>query len=201
MTLTYVISLALLVAATSGGVLLRRYLISRRLQRQLASVRLTTELWRQINLLPANLVSRPVRDAVATVFATTATLLTGSPFASMVENLRSQANQIRLRRPAPAATLLPANIGRLFEKVEQQLARASALNLLSARDYALANSAIVLARELAGVDILVQESQVAAVLKDHERSEQLRAQALARCARLPAKTAEEVRRRVQASAA
>jgi len=59
----------------------------------------------------------------------------------------------------------------------------------------------VLAMELAGVDILVQEAQVAAVLKEKERSEQLKAQALAHCARLPAKTAEEVRRRVQATLA
>lgn len=199
--MAYAFWLLFLSALAGAGILLRRRLLAHRIERQIQAVRLATELGRQLKVIPGNLLSWPMRDGCGIILENTARLIDGSPLASLADGLRHDARLLRASRATPAAALLPANIRRLFENLERQLARASTLRLIEAREYALAHSAVLLAMELAGVDILVQEARVAAVLKEKERSEQLKAQALARCARLPAKTAEEVRKRVQASVA
>jgi hypothetical protein len=199
--MAYVIWLLLFSALTVAGFFWRRRWHAKHLERQIQAVRLATDLTRQIKVIPANLISWPMRDGLAIVLETAATLVERSPLETLADSLRRDARQLRASRITAPATLLPANIRRLFGNLDQLLARAGELRLIGSREYALAHSAIVLAMELAGVDILVQEAQVAAVLKEKERAEQLKAQALARCARLPSKTAEEVRRRVQATLA
>ncbi|MBM4205288.1 MAG: hypothetical protein FJ194_14230 [Gammaproteobacteria bacterium] len=199
--MVYVIWLLFFIGLGISGFFLRRRMHANHLERQILAVRLATDLSRQIKVIPANLLSWPMRDGLAIVLESTAALVAGSPLGSLTDSLQKDARQLRASRSTAAVTLLPANIRRLFENLDRQLARAGELRLIGTREYALAHTAIVLAMELAGVDILVQEAQVAAVLKEKERSEQLKAQALAHCARLPAKTAEEVRRRVQATLA
>ncbi len=199
--MAYVFWLILLTAVAAGTFFLRRHRQARKMDRQMQSLRIASELGRQIKVISTSLLSWPMREGCAIVFETTAALLASSPLESLADNLRREARLLRASRPTASATLLPANIRRQFENVERQLVRVSQLKLIQAREYALAHSAMVLAMELAGVDILVQEARVASVLKEKERSELLKAQALACCARLPAKTAEEMRKRVHASVA
>jgi len=192
----------LAIALVCGAALwLRRLHNTRSLRRQLATVQIATELWRQSRVLPQGILSSPIRDALSMVFTNSAARLADGPFARLAETLTSQALEIRVSsRPAgtPVAASVPANLGRMLESLKTLLARASGAGLVQPREYALASSALTLAVELANVDILVVEARRALVLRERSRSDQLKAQVLAMCARLPAKTAEEVRKRVQA---
>ncbi len=196
-------------ALAAGGAFGYRYLRQRTLQGHLSAIQITSDLWRCVTGLSDHLLPQSVRGAIVTALRQAASRLEGGPFARYGATLLQQAsflargssNQQAIPEVMFARPGSPQDSSSTLRTIEQLLKQAAAIDLITHRDAAMAHSSLRLAHELASVDWLVQEARRAMLLRERPRMEALKAQALAHCARLPSKTAEEVRKRVQSGLA
>lgn len=202
----WLVALSVLSAA---GVFGYRYSRQRMLHGHLSAVQITSDLWRCVAALPEHLLTQSVREAVVNSLREAAARLHDSPFERYSATLAQQASflarnasnhqaipEVMFTRPGSAQD----SAGTL-RTLEQLMKQAAAINLITHRQAAMVKSSLRLALEIANVEWLVQEARRAMMLRERPRMEALKAQALVHCARLPAKTAEEVRKRVQSGLA
>ena len=201
--------LVVVAAVATGGVFGYRHWRQRQLHRQLSAIQITSDLWRAVSIVPDAMLPAAVRTAVVSALKQAAERLAEGPFARYAATLKQQA--VFVARGSANADAIPEvtavrsgasrDTGSALRAMEHLLRQAAVIELISARESALAISSLRLAHELASVEWLVQEARRAMLLREKSRMEALKAQALAQCARLPAKTAEEVRKRVHAGLA
>ena len=202
--MVFVYWLLALGALASAGVFGYRLWRQRTLQHQLSAVQITSDLWRCVSALPEHLLPQAVRSAVVGSLRQAATRLQNGPFERYSATLAQQATflsrgasnhqsipEVMFARPGSAQ-----DSASTLRTIEQLMKQAAAIDLITHRESAMVKSSLRLATEIANVEWLVQEARRAMILREHPRMEALKAQALAHCARLPAKTAEEVRKRV-----
>lgn len=193
----------------TAGVFGYRFWRQRTLQGQLSAVQITSDLWRCVSALPEHLLPQAVRSAVVGSLRQAAIRLQNGPFERYSATLVQQATflsrapnnhqaipEVMFARPGSAQD----SAGTL-RTIEQLMKKAAAIDLITHKESAMVKSSLRLAHEIANVEWLVQEARRALVLRERPRMEALKAQALAHCSRLPAKTAEEVRKRVQSGLA
>jgi|GEM_PF-2501234 len=203
---SWLLTLGVLAGAGAFGY---RYWRQRTLQSHLSAVQITSDLWRCVSTLPEHLLPQTVRAAVASSLRQAARRLHDGPFERYSATLsqqatflaRSSANHHAVPEVMFARAGSAQDSAGTLRTIEQLIKQAAAVQLITHRDAALARSSLRLAHEIANVEWLVQEARRAMVLHERPRMEALKAQALAQCSRLPAKTAEEVRKRVQSGLA
>lgn len=196
-------------ALAAAGVFGYRFWRQRTLQGHLSAVQITSDLWRCVSALPEHLLPQAVRSAVVGSLRQAAIRLQNGPFERYAATLSQQATflsrgssnhqaipEVMFARPGSAQD----SAGTL-RTIEQLMKQAAAIDLITHRESAMVKSSLRLVHEIANVEWLVQEARRALVLRERPKMEALKAQALAYCARLPAKTAEEVRKRVNSGLA
>ncbi len=196
-------------ALTAGSLFGYRYWRQRTLQSQLSAVQITSDLWRCVAALPEHLLPQTVRAAVVSSLRQAASRLQDGPFerysATLVQQAGFLARSSANHQAVPEVLFARSGSGQdsagTLRTIEQLMKQAAAIQLITHREAAMAKSSLRLAHEIANVEWLVQEARRAMVLRERPRMEALKAQALVHCARLPAKTAEEVRKRVQSGLA
>ncbi|MCP5180212.1 MAG: hypothetical protein H6993_13780 [Pseudomonadales bacterium] len=201
--MVYLLSLVFCVGGIVAAVFGFRRYRTLVVKRQLRIVKGTSAITRCLQSIPITLLPLPVREALIHIYMATSERLAHGIFERYASSLpghiatlhKAVADARRADRPiAP----VHAETAAALRDLREHIIACSKLDLLGPRQLALASSALHLAEELAGVELLMQEAQRAMILHERTRSEELRALALARCARLPLKTAEETRRRVEA---